>query len=49
LERTEVKAEKIEKDHEGHNSGGVGRVATTKTSLDDESSQSCNSNSRKLS
>jgi hypothetical protein len=44
-----MKAENTEKDHEGHNSGGVRRAATTKTSLDDESNQSCNSNSKKLS
>jgi hypothetical protein len=42
LERTEVMAERTEKDNAGHNSGGAGRE--TVTSLDDESTQSCNSN-----
>jgi hypothetical protein len=42
LERTEVMAERTEKDLARHNSGGEGRA--TAASLDDESSQSCNSN-----
>jgi hypothetical protein len=42
LGKEEVMAERTEKDHAGHNSGGVGRA--TAASLDDESSQSCNSN-----
>jgi hypothetical protein len=47
LEKIEVKTLRIEEDHIGHNSGGLRRAITT--SLDDESNQSCNSNSRELS
>ncbi|CAM6036023.1 unnamed protein product [Sphagnum compactum] len=36
LERTEVKAERTEEDHAGHNSGGAGRAAAVAASLDDE-------------
>jgi len=36
LERTEVKAERTEDDHAGHNSGGAGRAAAAAASLDDE-------------
>jgi hypothetical protein len=45
LERTKVKAKKIEKDNVGHNNGGIGKATT---SLDDESNQSCNFNNREL-
>jgi hypothetical protein len=38
--------ERTKEEHARHNSGGVGR--TTTTSLDDESSPSCNSNSKEL-
>ncbi len=47
LERIEVKVERIEKEHGRHNSGGVGRAVVT-MSMDDESSKSCNSNSKEL-
>jgi hypothetical protein len=43
-----VKVERIEEDHAGHNSGGAGKAIAIATSLDDESSHSCNSNSKKL-
>jgi hypothetical protein len=36
LERTEVKAERAEEDHAGHNSGRAGRAAAVAASLDDE-------------
>ncbi len=38
--------ERTKEEHVRHNSGGVGRISTT--SLDDESSHSCNSNSKEL-
>ncbi len=41
-----MKVERIEKDHAGHNSGGLGRAITT--SLDDEFNQSCHSNNKKF-
>jgi hypothetical protein len=37
---------RIEEDNVGHNSSGVGRVATT--SLEDESNHSCNFNNREV-
>jgi hypothetical protein len=36
LERTEVKAERTEEGHAGHNSGGAGSAAAAAASLDDE-------------
>jgi hypothetical protein len=46
LERLEVKVEKIKEDHARHNSGGARRAIAT--SLDDEFSESCNSNIKKF-
>ncbi len=43
-----MKVERTKKEHGRHNSGGIGRVVVATTSLDDESSQSYNSNRRKL-
>jgi hypothetical protein len=42
-----MKAEKTKENHVGHNSGVAEKEIAT-TSLDDESSQSCNSNNKEL-
>jgi hypothetical protein len=47
LERLEVKAERTKKNHAKHNNGGAKRLVVT-TSLDDESKQICNSNSKEF-